>query len=293
MADSLICTVCAAAVPADRALCGRCGGRIKGAAAPEVAETRPFPMRIALIGGAAIAAGGAVLMMFGSPQTSADVQPQVAAAATGANVSIAPQPATSYQPAAVFAAGEDAREGIAAYNSGDMSAAVAQFTSAVEHDPNNAAALNNLGQVLVRTGRAREAIPYFDRAIAIADGVWSYHFNRARAYGELKEWRQAIAGYQEAARLFPDDYVTQFNLGRALQADGDLAGAIEAYARASELAPGQADFHLWHGQALDQIGRTGDAAVEYRRFLELDPNASQAEKVKERLTALGEPVTSS
>jgi tetratricopeptide (TPR) repeat protein len=246
-----------------------------------------------VIGGAAIVAGVAAMMNFGAPSASADGQPQVAAASIGANVSVAPQPAPTYQPAPMFAAGEDSREGIAAYNTGNVSAAVEQFTSAVENDPNNAAALNNLGQVLVRSGRAREAIPYFDRAIAIADGVWSYHFNRARAYGELKEWRQAIAGYQESARLFPDDYVTHFNLARALQADGNLTGAIESYAKASELAPGQADFHLWHGQALDQIGRTRDAAVQYRRFLELDPNASQAEKVKERLTALGEPVTSS
>jgi protein O-GlcNAc transferase len=110
----------------------------------------------------------------------------------------------------------------------------------------------------------------------------------------LKDWGQATAGYTEAARLFPDDYVTQFNLAKALQAKGDVPAALQAYAKAAELAPGQADFHLWYGQALDQSGKQQEAAAEYRTFLELDPNASQAEKVKARLSELGEaPSTSS
>ena len=110
----------------------------------------------------------------------------------------------------------------------------------------------------------------------------------------MKEWRQAVAGYTDSARLFPDDYVTQFNLAKARQADGDLPGALEAYGKATELAPGQADFHLYYGQALDVSGKTREAGVEYRRYLELDPKGSEAEKVRARLTELGAtPVASS
>ena len=195
-------------------------------------------MQASAIGGAIVLAAAALAMM-GAPRRSLPAA-QVAAPAT-----TLPTPeqsgrreAGAFAPAPVFAGADAARAGVAAYNNGDVAAAVTQFTAAVERDPNNAEALNNLGQALVRTGRTREAIPNFDRAIAIADGVWSYHFNRAKAYGDLKEWRQAIAGYREAARLFPDDYVTQFNLARALQADGDLPGALQAYAKATELAPG-------------------------------------------------------
>jgi tetratricopeptide (TPR) repeat protein len=189
-------------------------------------------------------------------------------------------------PAPEFAAADANRSGIAAYSGGDAQGALAQFSAAVEADPDNADALNNLGQILVKQGRAREAIPYFDRAVAAAGTVWAYHFNRARAYSELKEWRQAVQGYTDAARLFPDDYVTQFNLARARQADGDLDGAISAYAKAAELAPGQGEFQLWYGQALEQAGRREEAVAAYRRFLELQPDGPQAEKVKARLAQL-------
>ena len=62
--------------------------------------------------------------------------------------------------------------------------------------------------------------------------TWALHFNRARAYGILQQWPQAVTGYREAARLFPDDYVTQFNLAKALQAAGDLPAALAAYEKA-------------------------------------------------------------
>ena len=231
----------------------------------------------------------------GTLSSVAQTQPSAAVPPLPRETQATPSFATSGIPQNdVFAGADAARAGIAAYKGGDVAAAVTQFTAAVEHDPNNAEALNNLGQALARSGRAREAIPYFDRAINIENGVWSYHFNRAKAYGDLKDWGQATTGYTEAARLFPDDYVTQFNLAKALQAKGDVPAALQAYAKAAELAPGQADFHLWYGQALDQSGKRQEAAAEYRTFLELDPSASQAEKVKARLSELGEaPSTSS
>jgi tetratricopeptide (TPR) repeat protein len=255
-------------------------------------------MQVSVAGVVIVFAGVAVAMLGGSRGPAAQSEPPQAASTRLTTSTLSQQTTAASQrgsttPDAVFAGAEASRAGIASYNRGDVGAAVTQFTAAVERDPNNAEALNNLGQVLVRSGRAREAIPYFDRAIAIANSIWSYHFNRAKAYGDLKEWRQAIAGYTEAARLFPDDYVTQFNLARARQADGDLPEALEAYAKATKLAPGQADFHLWYGQALDQSGKRPEAAVEYRRFLELDPKASEAEKVKGRLSELGDAPASS
>jgi len=180
------------------------------------------------------------------------------------------------------------RSGIAAFNSGDLASAEAKLKAAVEADGQNAEMLNNLGQVLVKAGKAREAIPYFDRAIAIADGVWAYHFNRARAYALVQDWEKAIAGYNNAVRLFPGDYATHFNLAKAREASGDLPGAVESYGKAAELAPGQGEFQLWYGRALDRSGRQKDAAAAYRKFLELEPDAPQAEKVKARLAQLGD-----
>lgn len=294
MADLVTCGACGAPVPVGRIGCGRCGSRLVGTEAALPAEVRSAKStRLVIIGASLVVGSIAIAMLAGSRDASGPVAASGvnSAAATGMTPG-ASAAANSPErepgvPAPEFAALDASRSGIASYNSGDVASSVTQFSAAVEADPNNAAALNNLGQVLVRTGRAREAIPHFDRAIELSENVWSYHFNRARAYAELKQWRQAIVGYTEAARLFPDDYATEFNLAKARQADGDLAGAIEGYARAAELAPGQADFRLWQGRALDLAGRAGEATAAYQRFLELEPEGPQAEKVKARLAQIG------
>lgn len=181
------------------------------------------------------------------------------------------------------------RSGLAAYKGGDLASAEAKLKAAVEADGQNAEALNNLGQVLVRAGKPSEAIAAFDRAIALSDGVWAYRFNRARAFAQMQDWSQAIAGYNDALRLFPDDYATHFNLAKARESSGDLPGAVESYGKAAELAPGQGEFQLWYGRALDRSGRQQDAVAAYKKFLELEPDGPQAEKVKARLTQLGDP----
>jgi tetratricopeptide (TPR) repeat protein len=178
------------------------------------------------------------------------------------------------------------RGGVAAYAKGDVAGSIEQFMQAVQADPKDAPALNNLGQALVRAGRAREAIPYFDQAIAVSANVWTYHFNRAKAYGELQDWSRAVAGYREAAGLFPQDYATAFNLARALQASGDVSAAISEFQRAIDLAPGEPDFPLALAYALESARRPADALSAYRRFLELQDSGPTAEKVRQRIQEL-------
>jgi tetratricopeptide (TPR) repeat protein len=195
-------------------------------------------------------------------------------------------PAGELKPSAVVSSMDLSRGGLAAYAKGDVPGSVEQFTSAVEADPTNAQALNNLGQVLVRSGRAREALPYFDRAITAAGSEWTYRFNRGRAYAELKEWSRAVADYRDAARIFPDDYATAYNLARALQADGDVNGAIAEYQRAINLAPGEPDFPLALASLLETAQRPKDAVRAYERYLELQDSGSTAEKVRKRIEEL-------
>jgi tetratricopeptide (TPR) repeat protein len=243
---------------------------------------------VVLLGGAAMA-----LTAGSKPSASAAAKTAPSAAATSNTASTAFVPrndgAVDTPPPDDVTTGDFSRTGLAAYNGGDLVTAEAKLKAAVEADGQNAEALNNLGQVLVRAGKPSEAVAFFDRAIALSDGVWAYRFNRARAFAQMQDWSQAISGYNDALRLFPDDYATHFNLAKARESSGDLPGAVESYGKAAELAPGQGEFQLWYGRALDRSGRQQDAVAAYKRFLELEPDGPQAEKVKIRLAQLGEP----
>jgi tetratricopeptide (TPR) repeat protein len=282
---AVICAACGAKVRSDRVKCLRCGEPL--VARQDAASPRPILWKTVAAVAACLAVGGfAVVLTGGSSQpTRAATSPMVAVSrvpdrSPARSAALSPAAANS-DPAG--AAASDLVAGQQAYASGKMDAAADRLQSAVDANPNDVRALNDLGQVLVRTGRAREAVAYLDKAASLKPDSWTYQFNRARAYAQLQEWGQAVEGYRAAAQLFPDDYATHYNLAKALQASGNINAALAAYEKAIALAPGQSDFQLSYGLALEAAKRPEDAATAYRRYLELEPNSPQAEKVRAHL----------
>jgi tetratricopeptide (TPR) repeat protein len=176
--------------------------------------------------------------------------------------------------------------GAAAYGAGDYASALEQYTAAVARNPRDAESLSNLGQVLVRLNRAAEAIPYFERAIALIPSRWTYQFNLARAHGQTGNWPEAVAGYRRAQALFPDDYATAFNLGQALHRLGDEAAAVEAYLTAIRLEPNDPSFRMALGISYERLQKPADAVAAYREALRLAPDAPDADKVTARIAEL-------
>jgi tetratricopeptide (TPR) repeat protein len=194
-------------------------------------------------------------------------------------------PAIAESPAPVISL-ESHREGSAAYNAGDFEGARKAYEQAIARNPEDADALNNLGQTLIRLERVKDAIARFERAIALAPGRAPFHFNLAQAMGLAGQWDRAIVEYREAARLAPDDHDTRYNLAAALHKKGDVAAAIPEYQRAIALAPDQANFHLSLALSLEQAGRPAEAAREYATYIRLAPTAPDVEKLKEHLKTL-------
>ena len=198
MSESLACAVCGSPIPDRRGRCGRCGSTATTTVAAAPAAASPNRTRLIVIGaGVVVICGVAFALTAGSQpataakRSSAAPPPKTSAAADFLHRTDGDTPTPDDVTSADFS-----RSGLAAFNSGDLASAEAKLKAAVEADGQNAEALNNLGQVLVKAGKAREAIAYFDRAIAIADGMWAYRFNRARAYSEMRDWEKAIAGYK-------------------------------------------------------------------------------------------------
>ena len=287
-AAAVICAACGAKVKSGRIKCLRCGAPLVARQEAAAPPSRPIPWKMVGVATGCVVLVGLTVMLTDRTQSSQSTTSTVVDASrvpngptrstSSSSKAAAPDPAST--------AVSDLIGGQQAYVSGNIDASVQQLQAAVDANPNDPRALSDLGQVLVRTGRAREAVAYLDKAVSLKPDSWAYQFNRARAYGQLQQWGQAVDGYRAAARLFPDDYATHYNLAKALQASGDLGSALDAYEKAIELAPGQSDFQLSYGSALETAKRPQDAAAAYRRYLELEPDSPQAEKVKAHLAGL-------
>ena len=128
----------------------------------------------------------------------------------------------------------------------------------------------------------QEAIAAAEQAIAVAPGLAEAHLALGAAL-HLRHDPRAAAAYRQALSLSPDDPMVHYRFARYLVLEGDKAGAIAHYERASALAPDDYRtivFALQEYQALgDEAGeqsclRRSAEAIE--RHLELYPDDVRA-----------------
>ncbi len=86
---------------------------------------------------------------------------------------------------------------------GDYETAIAELESALELNPNLAPAYYGLGFALCWFGKAREALPYFQKAIRQSPHdplLWAMEMMTGASHGMLDEFDAALAWLRKAAR---------------------------------------------------------------------------------------------
>jgi tetratricopeptide (TPR) repeat protein len=74
----------------------------------------------------------------------------------------------------------------------------ALWTDVVQKYPLNARANGNLGNMLVRTGRVGEALPYLEKAIALHPSRGDHYNNLGYAYANMGDYKKAAYYYEQA-----------------------------------------------------------------------------------------------
>jgi Flp pilus assembly protein TadD len=163
----------------------------------------------------------------------------------------------------------------------------------VEVNPNVAFAQNDLGGILLREGRAEEAIPHFEKAVALEPDFSQaqnnlglalvqrgnleeaeLHFRKAveansgylKAYESLgaiylrtNRLDAAIAALQAAVAIQPSEAKGWNDLGVAFMQSGRPTDGLATFQRAVEAAPRNVTYRTNLGRALVEAGRTQEA----------------------------------
>ncbi|TRU25345.1 MAG: tetratricopeptide repeat protein [Microcystis aeruginosa Ma_MB_S_20031200_S102] len=116
------------------------------------------------------------------------------------------------------------------------------------------------------------AIASYDRALEIKPDDHLAWYKRGNALGNLGRFEQAIASYDRALEIKPDDPDAWNNRGSALGNLGRLAEAIASYDRALEIKPD--DHYAWNsrGVTLNNLGRYEEALASSDKALEIKPD---------------------
>jgi len=135
---------------------------------------------------------------------------------------------------------------------------------------------NNLGDALNESGRPREAVPHFQKALQINPDFADAHNNLGNSLAMLGQFEDSIRHYPEALRIRPDFAEAYNNWGNSLRALGRPQEALEHYQRALRIRPNYAQAYNNLGVALQALGRTTEALLAYHDALRINPDYADA-----------------
>src|ERR671921_2123883 len=139
---------------------------------------------------------------------------------------------------------------------------LAEAEKALEKDPNDPEKIKDLAVLYYTAGR-------YDDAVQV-----------------LQRGREAAPKDEEIPALIGQIYSQQAQAEKGEKQKELLKKAGDAFAASAEAEPDNAEAYLLAGQAYDQAGQPAGAIEYYNGYLDLEPKGENAEKVKDRISAL-------
>ncbi|RIK66041.1 MAG: O-GlcNAc transferase [Planctomycetota bacterium] len=141
--------------------------------------------------------------------------------------------------------------------------AESHLRASVESYPENPLAWNNLGSVLLELGRAQEALDCLKKAAALRPDLPDAHYNMGNALFRLRRSEEALAAYGEAIRIDPKYVDAHVNRANVFLQSGQIERARQDLNEAIRIQPDHAigNYHL--SSILAREGRREEAQRHY------------------------------
>jgi len=135
---------------------------------------------------------------------------------------------------------------------------------------------SNLGVALIGKGDAAGALPYLQRAAALAPGDVKVRYNLGHVFMVLQRFDEAIPELRQAIQLKPDYGEAHYDLGAALMAQNDIAGAIQEFRTTLTLTNNRPAAHALLASLLRIQGDIAGAIEQYREALRVQSDDAES-----------------
>ena len=142
------------------------------------------------------------------------------------------------------------------------------------------------GDDLVKQGRFREAIALYDRALRIdPENVLTWNL-KGDALNKLDRFAEAVAAFDRALRIEPDHVYAWAHKGDSLYNLKRYNDALSAFNRALRSDPQNTFALAMKGMALSDLGNYTEALDCIEQALRIDPDAEPFKNAREYVLAL-------
>lgn len=164
----------------------------------------------------------------------------------------------------------------AASNAGQFAQAEEYWSLLLEYLPQEAALWSNRGNVRLSQNQPLAALADYDQAVALAPNQPDPYLNRGAALERLERWSEAVEDYSRVLDLNPQDAAAYNNRGNAKAGLGDWEAALGDYQKAVDLDPKFAFARVNAALTHYQLGHITDALREFRSLTRRYPNFADA-----------------
>jgi tetratricopeptide (TPR) repeat protein len=144
-------------------------------------------------------------------------------------------------------------------------------------------ALNKRGAAYDRQGDHTLAIADYNQAIALVPNESLYYFNRGAALGNLGDYQGAISDFNHSLSLRSDFAEAFSERALAFLRSGEKDRALTDAEHGVQLVPRSTITLTVRGEVYAALGRTEEAVVDYRAALAIDPTMSATADAIRRL----------
>jgi tetratricopeptide (TPR) repeat protein len=159
---------------------------------------------------------------------------------------------------------------------------------AVEQDPTNARLNFSNGRVLLATDRPQQALPYFQKAVAINPENADYLFWLGVAYGENKQIKQERASYERALQRDGNYLQALVYLGNNYLNAKAYQSALKYYQRALAISPTNPQALYNRAIIYRHLQQKPNEKLAWRLYLESHPSGELARRAADHLNRLGD-----
>lgn len=186
---------------------------------------------------------------------------------------------------------EDAfRQGVAAYNEGNMDGAAQAFEKAAELAPQLVQIHTNLAAAYIGLGRNEDALRALQKAVELAPDSFPTSVQLAATYAQLKRYEEATATFEAALAKKheisdPAVHDAWMNLGILHLMQDKTRDAIGAFEKALTSNPTSPRALLSLGKALFNVGEPAQAVEKFRQVVAAAPDSKEAGEAKTLIEA--------
>lgn len=162
------------------------------------------------------------------------------------------------------------------YLAKEYAEAIPYYQRRVAIDSTSTAAFTNLGLCYLQTGRTAEGAAELRTAVGLAPDDTRSHIWLAQALAMQSKWDEAAAEYQKVADMDPQNAEAWRGIGFVNLSQGRVGPAIDLLTKANQLEPDNVQGLIWlaQGHAMSENYQTAKSL--FGKAISIDPSSQEA-----------------